>query len=1258
MPVSQAQAPSIGVVTGLTGEAFAESSSGVRALEPGSPIYQGEELVTGADGNIEVRFSDDTLLSQGSDSRIALDDYAYDPGNESGSELFVDMAQGTFRLVTGKIAETNPDKFKVGSPLATIGIRGTTTVHEIIPGNGEKHGVEQIHSGKALLVQSNITGDIRQIGQSMGLVDVSSSGGLSQVRPLTMQEFNTFRQIAPSNIRQEQEIESGRDEQEKNANDNEDQIDEQPEEQGNGQNPDQEDVGPEGQDGQQADGQPQEQQNGIPQDVTPGGGDTPAGEVLDSVLFPNGGAINPGGDILPNQQEINGQKLAEPPKEGDKQELVQNDQSQRQSGEQPAEEETGKGNGQNTSGKSEEILIDETENTENNDATTPPENEDSDVGNDGNDDSDDNESQYPEGALVGDSGESNILTGTANNDSIYGQELSDTLTGLAGDDYLDGGTGAEDQVDFASYAEAEGSITATLGGTGTGTATGADGNDTLVNIEGLIGSDYADTLIGDDGSNRFEPLLSKDYHPDSPDDNKDYIDGKDGSDWIQFENLSKEYNVTVNLDSSSASIFDSNEVEQSRIEIRNIENVIGTSGNDIINGDSGKNTITGGKGEDALNGKGGNDFIQGNAGNDTISGGEGDDTIEGNGGNDFIDSGNGSNFIDGGSGEDSLSYEDYSDPVELVLSAAGEGTATHHASGLDTIVNIEKFKGSSGNDIFKGSSGSDTFDGSAGSDYIKGEAGDDYLIGGEGCDTLDGGNGEDWVSYGYTSSGVTLTLHQGTDGSAVIGSETDTLRYIENAEGSSGADKIYGSSADNILMGLAGDDTIKGGDGNDTLFGGEGSNKLKGEDGYDTVSYADLENNGVSIDIAANSVNHGSDTDTLLDSFDTFIGTDNNDTYTGASDADTFYGGDGDDTLIISDGNDYFDGGTGTDTVSFEQVDSAVTVNYTTGSATGPHDGGSFTVTGVENFIGTEYNDAFTGSSAGETFTGGGGNDAIDGRGGSDWVSYAYDTSYDGLTVKLASGYESGELSGETDTLKNIENVIGTSGDDTIIGSEEENHFKGSDGSDRLDGADGNDILEGGEGDNSIIGGDGCDTISFAGTSTGINIDLADGSGTASHDGYTDTFSSIEAVVGGSGHDSITASSGIIPDCPSSPNDTIQGAGGNDTITLVNGQKSLLVYEAGSEGGDNVFNFVSGEDSFLFKGEDFDSAADDNFAKISEEYDGTNSGISGTEACFVFDDTNDKLWYDCNGSESGGTTLIATLNGVNDMSADDISVVT
>ena len=91
------------------------------------------------------------------------------------------------------------------------------------------------------------------------------------------------------------------------------------------------------------------------------------------------------------------------------------------------------------------------------------------------------------------------LTGHAGNDRLLGGDGSDTLDGGAGNDLLAGGPGA----DTASYASAAAAVRVSLATTAA-QATGGAGSDTLVAIERLVGSAFADRLTGNAGANRID----------------------------------------------------------------------------------------------------------------------------------------------------------------------------------------------------------------------------------------------------------------------------------------------------------------------------------------------------------------------------------------------------------------------------------------------------------------------------------------------------------------------------------------------------------------------------------------------------------------------------------------------------------------------------------------------------------------------------------------------------------------------------------
>lgn len=193
----------IGKVITLSGNVSAESSSGSRILKIGSPLYQGDILVTANDGKVEIHFQDNTQLSQGENSRISLDSYIYDADDGNDSGLLLNMVEGTFRCVTGKIVEQRPDNFILKSPLATLGIRGTTTVSEI-KGHFEKHGAEDISSGKSMVLQDNM-GTTRFITSPQSIVDFSPGKSIGMPRSFTKQEFNHFRTTTPLSIEHHKE---------------------------------------------------------------------------------------------------------------------------------------------------------------------------------------------------------------------------------------------------------------------------------------------------------------------------------------------------------------------------------------------------------------------------------------------------------------------------------------------------------------------------------------------------------------------------------------------------------------------------------------------------------------------------------------------------------------------------------------------------------------------------------------------------------------------------------------------------------------------------------------------------------------------------------------------------------------------------------------------------------------------------------------------------------------------------------------------
>lgn len=115
-----------GEITAAMGEArIVASAGGQRAAVQGMPLHVGDILQTGAGGHIHIRMIDDALVSLRPDSELKIDSYTYQPGVAATTKIRLDLLRGTIRSVTGKGGELAKDRFRMNTPVAAIGVRGT-----------------------------------------------------------------------------------------------------------------------------------------------------------------------------------------------------------------------------------------------------------------------------------------------------------------------------------------------------------------------------------------------------------------------------------------------------------------------------------------------------------------------------------------------------------------------------------------------------------------------------------------------------------------------------------------------------------------------------------------------------------------------------------------------------------------------------------------------------------------------------------------------------------------------------------------------------------------------------------------------------------------------------------------------------------------------------------------------------------------------------------------------------------------------------
>jgi hypothetical protein len=115
----------------------------------GDLVYLGDVVQTGADGRIGINFADGTSFNLSSNAHMTLTEFVYDPNGKSNSS-FLSLTKGTFTFVAGNIAKTGD--MKVDTPVATMGIRGTTPRIEISD-DGTVKFATLIEEGKSKLAK-------------------------------------------------------------------------------------------------------------------------------------------------------------------------------------------------------------------------------------------------------------------------------------------------------------------------------------------------------------------------------------------------------------------------------------------------------------------------------------------------------------------------------------------------------------------------------------------------------------------------------------------------------------------------------------------------------------------------------------------------------------------------------------------------------------------------------------------------------------------------------------------------------------------------------------------------------------------------------------------------------------------------------------------------------------------------------------------------------------------------------------------------
>jgi hypothetical protein len=127
LPPAIACAQDVGQIKTTKGAVQIERDGQKLPAAVGVKIRQSDKIVTGADGSVGITFIDNSLLSAGPNSTLAIERYAFDPTTHAGA-FDSNLSRGTLSVVSGKIARQTPGAMTVKTPSAILGVRSTEFV--------------------------------------------------------------------------------------------------------------------------------------------------------------------------------------------------------------------------------------------------------------------------------------------------------------------------------------------------------------------------------------------------------------------------------------------------------------------------------------------------------------------------------------------------------------------------------------------------------------------------------------------------------------------------------------------------------------------------------------------------------------------------------------------------------------------------------------------------------------------------------------------------------------------------------------------------------------------------------------------------------------------------------------------------------------------------------------------------------------------------------------------------------------------------
>jgi hypothetical protein len=111
----------------MAGPVTVERAGAAQPLAVGDHVFQSDIVATAAGGTVGITFADNSMMSLGPDSRLALDQFRFDTTTHEGT-FDSSLQKGTLAVKSGQIVKQTPEAMHIKTPAALLGVRGTEFV--------------------------------------------------------------------------------------------------------------------------------------------------------------------------------------------------------------------------------------------------------------------------------------------------------------------------------------------------------------------------------------------------------------------------------------------------------------------------------------------------------------------------------------------------------------------------------------------------------------------------------------------------------------------------------------------------------------------------------------------------------------------------------------------------------------------------------------------------------------------------------------------------------------------------------------------------------------------------------------------------------------------------------------------------------------------------------------------------------------------------------------------------------------------------